>query len=232
VKAERRYASGLSFPLAYTWSKSIDQASSISDVGNPFDLSSTRALSAFDLKQNFVASYTVNLPLDHLSSHWRPVTSGWQLSGITRITTGFPVTLHEDGDNSLQGSSPNGVNNHYLDTPDYNGLPLQINSNPRNGQPYFNIAAFTQNALGEPGTASRRSFFGPGMFNSDLALLRNFQVREKGSLQFRFEAFNTFNHANFFGPNSVQGEKLDSNFGYVIKAQPPRLMQIALKLTF
>jgi hypothetical protein len=228
----RHAGKGYNFSLNYTWSKSIDQASSISDVGNPYNLSSTRALSAFDLAHNFVASYTVNLPFDRFSTHWRHVTSGWELSGITRISSGFPVTLHEDGDNSLQGSSPNGVNNHYLDTPDYNGLPLDINSNPRNGQPYFNPAAFPQNAPGEPGTASRRSFFGPGMFNSDLAVLRNFHVLEKGSLQFRFEAFNTFNHAQFFGPAAVQGEKLDSNFGYVIKAEPPRLVQIALKLTF
>jgi Carboxypeptidase regulatory-like domain/TonB dependent receptor len=228
----RHAGRGYNFSLNYTWSKSIDQASSISDTGNPFNLASTRALSAFDLAHNFVASYTVNLPFDRLSTHWRPVTRGWQLSGITRISSGFPVTLHEDGDNSLQGSSPNGVNNHYLDTPDYNGTPLDINSNPRNGKPYFNIAAFTQNALGEPGTASRRSFFGPGMFNSDLAVLRNFHIWERGMMQFRFEAFNAFNHAQFFGPASVQGEILDPNFGYVVKAQPPRLVQIALKLTF
>ena len=88
------------------------------------------------------------------------------------------------------------------------------------------------NALGTPGTASRRSFHGPGMLNFDLALLRNFRFKEASQLQFRFEAFNAFNHANFFGPASVQGEILDSNFGYVIKAQPPRLVQIALKLTF
>jgi outer membrane receptor protein involved in Fe transport len=228
----RHVARSYNFSLNYTWSKSIDQASSISDTGNPFNLSSTRALSAFDLRHNFVATYTVNLPFDRLSSHWRSVTGGWQLSGITRITTGFPVTLHEDGDNSLQGSSPNGVNNHYLDTPDYTGLPLSINSNPRNGQPYFNIAAFTQNALGEPGTASRRSFYGPGSINFDLAVLRNFRVTDGKQLQFRFEAFNAFNHAQFFGPNSVQGEILDANFGSVIKAQPPRLVQIALKFTF
>ncbi len=228
----RHAGKSYNFSLNYTWSKSIDQASSISDTGNPFDLSSTRALSAFNIAQNFVASYTVNVPFDRFSSHWRPVTSGWQLSGITRVTSGFPVTLHEDGDNSLQGSSPNGVNNHYLDTPDYNGQPLEINSNPLNGKPFFNIAAFTQNALGEPGTASRRSFSGPGEMNFDLALLRNFKIKERGQLQFRFETFNAFNHAQFFGPAAVQGEILDSNFGYVIKAQPPRLVQIALKLTF
>ena len=68
--------------------------------------------------------------------------------------------------------------------------------------------------------------------NFDLALLRNFKLREATQFQFRFEAFNAFNHAQFFGPASVQGEILDSNFGSVIKAQPPRLVQIALKLTF
>ncbi len=230
--AFRHAGRNYNFSFNYTFSKSIDQASSISDTGNPYDLASTRALSAFNIAHNFVATYTVNLPFYRLTNHWRPVTSGWQLSGITRITTGFPVTLHSDADNSLQGSSPNGVNNHYLDVPDYNGLPLQINSNPRNGQPYFNIAAFSQNALGEPGTASRRSFAGPGEMNFDLDLLRNFKVTETKQLQFRFEAFNAFNHAQFFGPKSVQGEILDANFGYVINAQPPRLVQVALKFLF
>ncbi len=71
--------------------------------------------------------------------------------------------------------------------------------------------------------------------NFDLAkniTLRHFKIRERGQIQFRFETFNTFNHAQFFGPAAVQGEILDSNFGYVIKAQPPRLVQLALKLTF
>ena len=68
--------------------------------------------------------------------------------------------------------------------------------------------------------------------NFDLAVLRNFRITERKQLQFRFEAFNAFNHAQFFGPASVQGEILDANFGYVIKAQPPRLVQIALKFTF
>ena len=71
----RHAGKSYNFSLNYTWSKSIDQASSISDTGNPFNLSSTRALSAFDITHNFVASYTVNLPFDRLSSHWRPVTS-------------------------------------------------------------------------------------------------------------------------------------------------------------
>jgi hypothetical protein len=226
--AGKRY----SFSIGYTFSKSIDQASSISDPGNPYNLAATRALSAFDLTHNFVASYSVQLPLERLSSHFRSVTGGWSLSGITRISSGFPVTMREDGDNSLMGSIPNGVNNHSLDLPDYNGMPLSINSNPRNGQPFFNIAAFSDNALGTDGNVSRRSFYGPGQFNFDLALLRDFRVAKESRLQFRLETFNTFNHAQFFGPASVQGDIDSSTFGHVIKAQSPRLVQIALKFTF
>jgi hypothetical protein len=69
-------------------------------------------------------------------------------SGITRVTSGFPVTLHSDEDNSVMGSIPNGVNNHSLDLPDYHGGLLDLNGNPRNGLPYFNVSAFSENALG------------------------------------------------------------------------------------
>jgi len=137
-----------------------------------------------------------------------------------------------DGDNSLMGSIPNGVNNHSLDLPDYNGAPLDLNGNPRNGLPYLNISTFSDNALGTPGNASRRSFAGPGQLNFDLALLRSFRISESKAFQFRLETFNTFNHAQFFGPASVQGNIDSPLFGQVIKAAPPRLMQAALKFIF
>ena len=70
------------------------------------------------------------------------LTGGWELSGITRASTGFPVTLHADGDNSLMGSIPNGVNNHSLDLPDYNGGRLNLNGNPRNGAALFQHGGF------------------------------------------------------------------------------------------
>ena len=229
----RHTGTNMSFLLAYTFSKTLDQASSISDTGNPFNLGLTKALSAFDLTHNFVASYTYQLPFDRISSHAKSLTRGWQLSGITRLSSGFPVTLHSDGDNSLMGSLPNGVNNHSIDLPDYNGTPLKFNGNPRNGMPYFNIDAFSLNALGTPGTASRRSFHGPGALNFDLALLRNMPLGEKRNLQLRVEAFNAFNHAQFFGPEAVNGGISDPGlFGQVVKAASPRLMQAALKFSF
>ncbi len=140
---------GLTYSLGYTYSRSIDQASSLSDSVDPFDFNLTRGLSAWNLTHDFVATYDYQLPLERLSHRARRVLEGWEISGVTRITTGFPVTLSTDGDNSLQGSSPNGVNNRYLDLPDFAaGQSLNINSHPQNnGLVYFNPAAFTVNAL-------------------------------------------------------------------------------------
>jgi len=230
----RHSSKNLTFLIGYTFSKSIDQSSALGDPINPYNFAATRALSAWDLTHNFVASYEYRLPFDRFLSS-RPgklLAEGWSISAITRASTGFPVTLRADGDNSLMGSIPNGVNNHSLDLPDYYGGPLNLNGNPRNGLPYFNTTAYMDNALGTPGNASRRSFYGPGMFNFDLALLRSFPLTESKALQFRLETFNTFNHAQFFGPAAVNGDVDSALFGKVVKAAPPRLMQLALKFTF
>jgi hypothetical protein len=228
----RHTGTRFSFSAAYTFSKSIDEASSISDPTDPFGFRRTRALSAFDLKHNFVVNYQHQLPLAGLIPGPKYLTDGWGISGITRISTGFPVSLHSDGDNSLMGSLPNGVNNHSLDRPDFIPGPLNLNHDPRNGQPYFNTSLFVENALGSPGTASRRSFYGPGQFNFDLALLKTFRFTESKQLQFRLETFNTFNHTQFFGPAAVDGDRDSGTFGQVIKAAPPRLVQLAAKITF
>jgi len=223
-----------SFLLSYTFSKSIDQASSISDPVNPLNFRATRALSAWDLTHNFVSSYVFQLPLNRLTQRAKFLTEGWEISGITRISSGFPVTLSADGDNSLQGSIPNGVNNKSLDLPDITPGPLNLNSHPQdNGLLYFNRSLFSDNALGTPGTSSRRFFHGPGAFNTDLALARSIHLTETKALELRLEAFNVFNHTQFFGPGAVNGDVDNAKlFGHVVNAAPPRLMQLALKYAF
>lgn len=224
----------LTYSVGYTYSKSIDQASSLADVLDPFNFGLTRGLSAWNLTSDFVATYDYQLPLERLSHHARRLLEGWEISGVTRASTGFPITLSTDGDNSLQGSSPNGVNNRYLDLPDLTGQPLNI-TNPHNnaGLYYFNPLAFTDNALGTPGDARRRYFSGPGMFNTDLVLQRNFTFSEARVLQLRVEAFNIFNHTQFFGPTAVNGD-VDNQplFGRVVNAASPRLIQLAAKFQF
>jgi Carboxypeptidase regulatory-like domain len=228
----RHTAKGLSFGVSYTYSKSIDQASSIADPVDPFNFNATRALSAWDLTNNLVVSYEYQLPLERLGKRAKFLTQGWALSGITRASSGFPLTISEDADRSLQGSIPNGVNNKSVDLPDLTPGNLNLNSTPQNGQPYFNTALFVPNALGTPGNSPRRFFYGPGAFNTDLALLRNFNLSEAKTLQFRLETFNVFNHTQFFGPASVAGDFSSTLFGQVVKAAPPRLVQLALKFTF
>jgi hypothetical protein len=216
----------------YTYSKSEDQSSNIGEEVNPENPSLSKGLSAFDVKHNFVVSYGYKIPLDTLfrvSNRW---TEGWELSGITHFTSGLPVTLINFGDNSLLGSEPNGINNYGVDEPDYGGGLLNLNGNPRNGRSYFDRSQFSENALGTPGTAKRRFFHGPGTDNYDLALLKSVPLREATSLQFRLETFNVFNHAQFFGPQSVDGNIGSSTFGQVVTADSPRLVQLGAKFFF
>jgi hypothetical protein len=229
----QRRTKNLNVSIAYTFSKSIDNGSSLADTGDPFNLQLMRALSAFDLKHNLVATYEYTLPVERFSKHSNRWTQGWVISGITHASTGFPVTLSSSADNSLQGSNPNGVNNRYVDLPDVVPGPLDVGKYTQNGQSYyFNISLFQPNALGTPGNALRRSFYGPGSFNTDLALLKSVPVSATKSLQLRLETFNVFNHTQFFGPQAVNGNISSPLFGQLVKAAPPRLMQLAVKFTF
>jgi hypothetical protein len=228
-----RHTSGpLQLLAAYTYSKSMDQSSNLGEEVNPLNPSLSKALSAFDLTQNFVVSYDYHVPFERLFRARNRWTEGWELSGITRFSTGFPVTLINYGDNSLLGAEPNGINNYGVDEPDVAPGSLNLNRNPRNGQPYFNAALFSENTLGTPGDASRRYFHGPGMENFDMALLKNVRLSEAKSLQFRLEGFNVFNHAQFFGPQAVDGNISSATFGQVVSATAPRLIQAGAKFTF
>jgi len=223
---------GLTIMGSYTYGKSLDQASNLGEQVDPYNYGLTRAPSSFDIRQDFVTSYRYDLPFDKLFHHSNKATTGWALSGITRFSSGLPVTLVNPNDTSLIGSYNNGVNGVGFAGLDVAPGPLQINGNPRNGQPYFNTALLSVPALGSPGTASRRLFYGPGMDNWDIALLKETHFSESKVLEFRMETFNTFNRAQFFGANSVDGNINDSTFGQVTNAMPPRLMQVALKFHF
>jgi carboxypeptidase family protein len=218
----------------YTFSKSLDQSSSLGEEVNPIRPALSKAISAFDVRHNFVVSYAYQIPFERLLRAENRWTKGWALAGITHFSSGFPVTLVDNGDNSLLGAEPNGVNNFGVDEPDVAPGPIHLNNNPRNGRAYFNTALFSQNVLGTPGTAKRRYFYGPGMENYDLALLKDVKRSESKTLQFRLEGFNVFNHAQFFGPLAVDGNIGDagSTFGQVVSATAPRLVQLGIKFLF
>jgi len=219
--------------LSYTYGKSIDQASNIGEQINPANPRLSRAISSFDLRHNFVASYNYELPFDRLFRHANRWTDGWSISGTTRFSTGFPVTLYDNSDNSLLGTLGNGVNNDLLDTPQFTPGPLQINRNPRNGRPAFNTALFHTEQLGVLGNARRRFFYGPGISNFDMQLTKTVRLAESKSLDLRIEGFNVFNHAQFYGPAAVDGEVNDTQtFGHIVSAADPRLVQLAAKFSF
>jgi hypothetical protein len=220
------------FMAAYTYGKSIDNSSSLSEEVNPVDPNLSSAISAFDVKQNFVVSYNLPLPFDLLTENHRMLTEGWSLSGITRFSTGMPVTLFNNDDTSLLGSMPNGINNNGVDTPDYTGGNLRLNRNPRNGRNAFDTTQITMPEVGKMGTAPRRFVYGPGMENFDMALERKMSVGESRSILMRVESFNAFNHAQFFGPEAVSGNPDSANFGKIVNANAPRQLQLAVKFSF
>jgi len=222
----------LSVLAGYTYSKSLDQSSNIGEQVYPYNYQLTKAISAFDMTHNFVASYRYELPVDELFHRKGRLTQGWAISGITRFSTGLPVTFFSYGDNSLIGSQNQGVNGIGSDEPNYTHGPLNLNSNPRNGRVYFNTSLFSIPALGKPGTADRRFFYGPGINNFDLALLKDLRLSESKTLEIRIESFNTFNHAQFYGPTAVDGNINSQTFGTVVSAAAPRILQVAAKFYF
>ncbi len=228
LQASVKHTSGIAtFLLGYTYSVCIDNASGLQDSTNPFNPRSSRGLCNFDVKQHFVGSYDVRLPFDRLvgsGTFVKKMVGGWSLSGITTFATGLPVSLAENDDNSLLGitSAP-------VDVPNYTPGHILNNTNPRSGKPYFNVSLFSFENLGQLGNSRRRFFHGPGLDNFDIALLKTTKITESKDLEFRAEAFNAFNHAQFQNPNGLINS---SSFGLVTGANNPRILQIAMKFIF
>jgi hypothetical protein len=249
----QRQATDFSFLVAYTFAKALDDSSAFGDLVNFVNPGLSRGLSTSDVTHNFVASYIWALPFDRLFSNGpKRLTQGWQIQGITRFSSGFPVQLNQsDGDFTLWGSSS-------TDMPNRVG-PLQI-LNPRKTNPncptldgtgcYFippaqnlktpqfpgdvnepaclpSVGAFAQNCVvGTFGTANRRFFHGPGFNNTDFGLLKHTVIRENLAFDIRFEFFNVFNHTQFTSPG---GNISSSSFGVVSSTRDPRIGQFSLK---
>ena len=221
----------LTLNASYTYGKSLDDASNLQEQLYPYNYHLRYGVSSFDIRNNLVASYRYELPTGLFGKPSR-LTEGWSLTGITRFNSGLPVTMIDYGDNSLIGTNNQGVNSSGSDLPDIASGPLRINHHPSNGKPYINTALFSLPALGTAGNSARRPFYGPGMENFDIALIKITPLLDNKTLELRWETFNTFNHSQFFGPGAVNGNINSSSFGSVVSAAPPRLMQIAAKFMF
>jgi hypothetical protein len=232
-----RHTSGrLQTLLGYTFSKAIDLASGYGEQVNPVDPKLSRGLSAFNSTHNFVISYSYRLPIDKLEGPKR-LTNGWEISGITRFSTGLPVTLVETDDHSLLGTNFGGPIPLNVDTPNLVAPVQKVDPRATGACPglptasllFFCPSSFQSSAIGQEGNANRRFFHGPGVNNWDFTISKNTQLNERFNLLFRAEFFNIFNHAQFQGPSGV----MSNAFGLVTKTQVPnRIVQLSLKLNF
>ncbi len=240
----KRFSHGLSFLASYTFSKSLDDVSSLNITGsasrpvagendlpqNPFNLAAERGRSMFDARHRFVLSYEWSLPWWRQPHAWyQHMLANWQVNGISTFMTGTPFTVFDSQDVSLQGSAPE-ITGFSSNRPNLVGDP---NSGPHTAQEWFNVNAFQRlnpvTQAGQFGTAGRNIVQGPGLQEWDFSAFKNIRLAEAKQLQLRAEFFNVFNHANFRLPDS---DISSPTFGQIQEALPPRLVQLALKFLF
>ena len=242
VKYQRQLSHGLQALISYTWSHSIDDASS---NFTSFDI--VRGNSDFDIRHDFQGAVTYNIPLTATGSVVRSAFSNWSVDGRFTSRTGLPVDIT----GTSYVTAPNGTRE-YLRADLIPGQPLYVYGSQYPGGRIFNFSAFStptaaEIAAGDSGNAPRNLLRGFSAVQLDSALQRRFQLGENFNLQFRAEAFNLFNHPNF---GAIQhglsaGSKV-GGFGYatntlnsqlgglnpLYQTGGPRSMQLALRLQF
>ncbi len=236
TKFSKRYSSGLTYLMSYTWAKSIDTATAIRNQGgdtlfpqNSYCRQCERARSAHDVNQRFVTSTLWDLPFGKgrkmaiANPVANAVAGGWQLSSIITLQSGFPITMTNGNDTSNTGG--------FFDRPNSTGVDADLPRGQQDPQRFFNTAAFVINAPGTFGNVGRNTLNAPGIVSWDFSALKNFQLfSESRYLQFRLEAFNFPNHPNWGNPNT---NVVSGGFGQITGTRTNmRQLQMALKLVF
>ena len=244
ISLSRRYSEGIAMNVSYWYSKSIDYLSAMNLSGsaakplagendlaqNPFDLAAEKGPSLFDARHRWVASATwePRLPAS-LPAFAQVALRDWQVNVVATHSSGTPFTVSDSTNVALQANSPP-ISGFAASRPDLVGDP---NGGPRTVDQWLSRDAFRRldprTEAGEFGDAGRNLARGPSYTNVDLSLVRTFALPHTMRLQFRAEAFNVANHANFGLPVA---DLNSANFGRILSAGPPRLLQFALKLTF
>jgi hypothetical protein len=232
ILLDKHFSKGLQFQAAYTYSKSLDNASSFESSLNPVNLNATYGPSLFDARHRFVFSYVWELPVPKFEGFKGQLLNGWQVSGIVTFQTGFPVRITSSDDveefystffeapgepNWAPGYTPGNLVK--WDPRKHNGLAFDPNE-------------FTNSTVapGTIGNAPRSICCQPGIANFDMGFFKGFQLRERLRMEFRSEMYNIFNHTQLY---SVDGNISDGpTFGLAQKARDPRQFQFALKFLF
>ena len=236
-KIEKRFSDGLSFRGNYAWGKTIDVLgagfSASQTAQNPRDILNDRALSDLHRAHTFTFDYVWQLPVGKglaVGSNWNAATNailgGWQLTGIVTASSGPPFNTIVPRDIANVGGRVN------AQRPDLVGDPFSgVGGAP---EQYINRAAF-----GEPdpytfGNLGRNALIGPGLFQFDAGIFKNFRLTDRVGLQFRSELFNALNNVNFGKPNANfdTGPNVFGSIGGLAPGQFARQVQFGLKLIF
>jgi len=233
---EKRFAGGWQASASYTWSHSIDDVAELfGDAGgviqNRRNLRADKGDSGFDRRQRLAGSYIVQLPFGK-GRRWLSgsgvmdaIFGGWQLSGIVQMQTGAPFHVTIANPTQFLGVTnsawrPDVVGDWRVEDPGPDGwVRKEAFEVPRNPDGTFRY-----------GNMGRNSLVGPGLFNADAALMKDFRIAGDRRLQFRWEVFNATNHPSYGLPNT----NLSSvDFGKIRgTVSAPRQMQFGVKFVF
>lgn len=221
ARAERRFSSGFTFLAAYTFSKAIGM---FGDSQNPANLNDGKAVTDYDVPHRFVFSTVYDLPFGRGRRFLQrggvlgTIVAGWQLGNILTLQSGFPFTPVTGRDIANVGlnTRPNRIAKGTVAHPTIDR--------------WFDASAFTNPAALTYGTSGVNILRQDGFKDLTSVLSKNFAIHESMYVQFRWEVFNVFNHANFAAPNANINQP--TQVGRVFSASAPRIMQLGLKLFF
>lgn len=233
VRVRRRFTSGVSLGATYTFSKSIDNASSIGGgatvvAQDPLDLAAERGLSSFDQRHRFTGDYVIDLPFG-AGRKWlnnggplARIAGDWEWSGSFAIASGMPWTAQVMG---AFGEVAQGANGSLR--ADVTGQPISV-PNPGIGE-WFNTAAFTVPSAGQYGTAGRNTIIGPGTTTFNMSLSKTFSFKDFYALEMRLDANNVFNTPQYASIDTVVNSP---TYGQVVAVGNMRQVQVATRFRF
>ncbi len=253
LKAQKRFAKGLTFLSTFTWSKNMDNtfgaggsnyfntyagSTPPASPQNVYNLAAEWAYAAGTTPWRYTAGWTYELPFGK-SKPWLNsnraldyVVGGWSINGTAIISSGFPLFVYQTNNNSSIGA--------LVQRPNATGVSPVVGGSPEDRlYKYINPAAFSLAPAYTFGNVARSiNYLGPGMANWDISLFKTVAIKERFKAQFRAEALNAFNTPDFANPNTqFQGVDKNGNaignFGRLVyQANLPRELQLGLRLYF
>jgi hypothetical protein len=228
ISAEKRFSHGFTVGANYTWGRSIDWVSYLTDLDginviNPYNVRAYRGVSDYNVPHRFVLNYLWQIP-GPKTGLGRNLFGGWETAAIWNWQSGFPlnITAGDDYSFSLPGLADDQAD--VISQPHYTS-----GSRGDKIAKWFSTDSFTAPQPNHFGNVGRNTLVGPGTFNIDFSVHKTFSIGERLKTQFRVELFNAFNHTLLNNPDTTLS---DDNFGRITDARDPRIVQLGLKFLF